>query len=238
MESKPRPSQPCNALPPHRWPRLRALSDVCQLNEHLLEVLAAAARSELPGGTELIAGNSALLASMDPGARRYAARIPIVLIDLNFSDEDWWRSAVHASDDLKNESIGLPVPLRWQPEATREVLMLAWSTVREDRAAASLMFGMSASVANLVAALVPRQMDYIGSHFCSEIQPRWGRAHGFWRRLLSAAIARNDASLAEVHLHALQLLGAEMMNVRKQAQESALHRRDPASRAALSHSRS
>lgn len=238
MESKPRPAQPCNALPAHRWQRLRGLRDVCQLNEHLLDVLAEATRSGLSGGPEVLSGNAALLASMDPGARRCAAQIPIVLVDLNFSDEDWWQSAAHASDDFKNGGAVFPVPWRWQPEATREVLMLAWPAVREDRAAASLMFGMSASVASVMAALVPRQLDYIGSHFCSEIQPRWGRAHGFWRRLLSAAIARNDASLAEIHLHALQLLGGEMMSVRRQAQETALHRSGLASRAALSHSRS
>ena len=238
MESKPRPAQPCNALPAHRWQRLRGLRDVCQLNEHLLDVLAEATRSGLSGGPEVLSGNAALLASMDPGARRCAAQIPIVLVDLNFSDEDWWQSAANAADNFNNAVAGLPMPYQWQPEATREVLMLAWPAVREDRAVASLLFGMSPSVADLLASLGPRQLDFIGSKLCSELQPRWWASHGFWRRLLSAAIARNDGALAEVRLYALQLLGGELMRTQKQAREATAHVNTRASRAVLSHSRS
>lgn len=238
MESKPRPSQPCNALPAYRWPGLRGLRDVCLLNEHLLDVLSEAARSGLSGGPELLAGNESLLATMDPGARRCAAQIPIVLMDLNFCDEDWWQSAADAADSDSTAAAGIPSPYHWQPEVTRELLMLAWPAVREDRAVASLLFGMSPPVADILAGLVPWQLDFIGSHFCSELQPRWGSSHGFWRRLLSAAIARNDSALAEVHLSALQLLGGEMMRAQKQTRESALLMNARTSRAVLSHSRS
>jgi hypothetical protein len=94
--------------------------------------------------------------------------------------------------------------------------MLAWPAVREDRIAASLLFGMSGSVATLIAAMKPHQLDYVGTRYCLEARPRWASSGYFWRRLLSTANVRNESALREVQLYGLQLLGAELMRKREQ----------------------
>jgi len=203
---------PCNALPPPRWPRMRALRDVCQLNEYLLDVLCTLAASEAPTSPSVVANLAELWISLDAPSRRRAAQIPVLLLDLHFQDVAWWREviAVGGGGPVYECSAGQRAA-QWQPEFTREALMLAWPAVREDRVAAGLLFGMSRPVAALVGSLTPQQLDHVSVHYSHEIQLRWAHSHLFWQRLLMSAKADDMNGLAEVHLFGLQLLGGELM---------------------------
>ncbi len=238
MLNKPRPTQPCNSLHPYRWSRSRALRDVVELNEHLLDLVAESYRLDPDSECDLLAGEAHLLATLDPTARRRAADIPLLLVDLNFNDILWWKGAVHAAERPVGNPDPSPCIHRWQPTLTREALMVTWSAVREDRSAASLLFGISGSVSALIGSLSPRQVDYIGVQFSADLRLRWPGSRVFWRRLLSAALAHNESALTAVHLYALQLIGGELMRV----QEGRVHPSRPARHAcghkALSHTSS
>jgi len=217
MQSKlRRPNEPCRALPPHHWPRLRALRDVCQLNEHLLGVLSTAAASGAPSTLGLLTQNSELWCSLDSSSRSRAAQIPILLLDLKFQDETWWNGIVRAASCRSTYEVSAEQGVDpWLTEFTRQALMLAWPSVREDRASAALLFGMSEPVAAIIGALAPQQVDHVSVHHSRAIRVRWAEFPVFWRKLLMAAQADDIQTLRDLHLYGLQLLGGEMLRARE-----------------------
>lgn len=232
MSSTTRPSQRCNTLRSHRWPRMRMLDDVTALNEHLLESLGATLSVD---GTlrHLLAGEAAALAGMELAARRRAARVPVLLMDLNFCDGSWWRSAACCDEDDLGES-----GASWQQQLAREVLTVTWSAIREDRAAASLLVGISRPVSLQIETLNPRQLDRIGARHGAALRPRWQHVPSFWQRLFSASVTADEAALSSVQVQALQLLAAELFaasDVRHHADRPA---RTAPARHALSHASS
>jgi hypothetical protein len=205
-----RPDQPCNSMPAHRWLRTRALKDVCQLNEYLLEKLTAQAALGSPTSLDVVSRHASLWSLLDPEARRRAAQIPVLLLDLKFQDEAWWQGVVRTADArLSDQPIQNAVVEHWLSEFTREALMVAWPTVREDQVAASLLFGMSYSVAAVIGSLTPRQLDYVSLHYSHEMRLRWEKCHAFWRGLLVAAQSGDADALNQLHLFGIQLLGGE-----------------------------
>jgi hypothetical protein len=207
-----RPDQPCNTMPAHRWLRSRALKDVCQLNEYLLEVLTVQAALGSPTSLDVVTRHADLWRLLDPPARRRAAQIPVLLLDLNFQDETWWRGVIcTANSRLTDQRTQNPHVDHWLPEFTREALMLAWPTVREDRVAASLLFGMSESVAAVIGSLTPQQLDHVSLHYSHEMRLRWAQSHAFWHGLLISAQSGDAEAMNNLHLYGIQLLGGERM---------------------------
>jgi hypothetical protein len=199
-------------MPAHRWLRTRALKDVCQLNEYLLEVLSVLAALGGPTSLDVVTRHADLWRLLDPLARRRAAQIPVLLLDLNFQDEAWWKGVVCTANARLTDQRALnPRGDHWLPEFTREALMLAWPTVREDRVAASLLFGMSEPVAAVIGSLTPQQLDHVSLHYSHAMRLRWSESHAFWRGLLSSAQSDDADAMSELHLFGIQLLAGERM---------------------------
>lgn len=216
-----RPMKPCKTMPSQRWPPTRALKDVCQLNDYLLEVLSRMAALGTPTSPEVVTRNADLWRLLDPSSRRRAAQIPVLLLDLNFQDDVWWQGVVHEADArVPDQRLLNPKADHWSPEFTREALMLAWPTVREDRVAASLLFGMSEPVADIIGSLTPRQLDHVSLHRSHEMRLRWAQSQRFWRGLLVSAQSGDSAALSEMHLFGLQLLGGERMRAGAEAKRT------------------
>lgn len=211
MIRKARPDQPCSSLRPYRWPYTRALGDVRQLNDQLLESIAEWMRINPEPARLVLGGHGPLLAGMDPAARRRAASVPILLHDMRFADAGWWTSAARAGDHPSGGARSEQPAYPWQASLTREVLMVVWSALREDLSSAALLFGISAPVATLIESFTPRQIDVVGATYCAELKPRFAGNHSFWRRLLVSATARDDSALASMHVYALQLVAGEIL---------------------------
>jgi len=212
-----RPDRPCNALPAQRWRQVRALKDVVALNEHVLEVLSVVAALRSPVSPHIITEHAELWTSLDSASRHRAAQLPVLFLDLHFQDVEWWQAATHAAGDEVAEDRVLGRDAEsWQPEFIRQTLMIAWPSVREDRLAAGLLFGMSEAVANVLSVLTPQQLDHISLYHSQELRLRWMHSGQFWRRLLSSAKANDIEALGSTHLFGLQLLGGEVLRGRNQ----------------------
>ncbi|MDQ2652721.1 MAG: flagellar transcriptional regulator FlhD [Chloroflexota bacterium] len=210
--AKRRPSLPCNAMPAHRWSRTRALKDVFQLNEYLLDVLSVLAALGTPTSLEVVTRHADLWRQLDLSARRKAAQIPVLLLDLNFQNEAWWQGVIRTSKALlTDQRVQAHRADCWLPEFTRETLMIVWPTVREDRVVASLLFGMSDSVAELIGSLTPQQLDHVSLHYSHEMRLRWAQSHAFWRGLLVSAQSEDPDALNDLHLFGIQLLAGERL---------------------------
>jgi hypothetical protein len=192
-----------------RWKRRQSLDLVLQLNEHCLELLAGVAAADAGSELPLVSANRDLWAQLRPDARKRAALLPFVILDLHFADEAWWQRAVAAPASTLHE----PHSTNWLPSElserlVQETLMFAWQMARSDRTAAQVSFGMRPAVAVIISELMPGQVREIASWKSGSLRMRWQDDSRFWRELLLAVGAQNNEAIAELHLHAkLQLLG-------------------------------
>jgi hypothetical protein len=139
-----------------------------------------------------------------------AARCPMVLLDFNFQHVAWWsrvirtpRGGEYRQPRLSAFRTDDAIPL------ARDLLLEAWSATRSLSHVSSLVFGMAPEVATLISRLSPRDLDRVVVQEIQEMRPRWENRSMFWTELFHAATQTDDESLANVHLHCLQLLGGE-----------------------------
>lgn len=192
-----------------RWKRSQSLDLVHELNEHCLELLAGVAVADAGSKLPLVSANRDLWAQLRPEARKRAALLPFVILDLHFADETWWQRAI----DSPASNLHEPNSTNWLPSElserlVQETLMFAWQMARSDRTAAQVSFGMRPAVAVIIGELKPGQVRDIASWKRESLRMRWQDDSRFWREILLAAGARDNEAIAELHLHAkLQLLG-------------------------------
>jgi hypothetical protein len=187
---------------PQRWPGESALATVRQLNTRCVALLAA----EKTHDDETL---SALWAQVDSRACERAGHCPVILIDLNFQRPDWWqRASQRNADPLETEAERAPETER-AVSLVREILIDAWTISRTMPRALNLVFGMASPVSATIAQLGAPEIDRIATQEARHLKARWPESRSFWRGLLEASVGTDDQALANVHLHALQLLGSE-----------------------------
>lgn len=204
-------SSSTDSLPAWKWTGAEGLDFVYALNDRSLQVLKELSARE--GETfDIVSAFRDLWATLDEAARRRAAKCPFSLLELQFDNVKWWRELKSASSTPAQS--GAPrasFPKEAARELCVEALTLAWHTARSDSRTAALVLGVSPAVAGIIASLGPRDVQRIALRQSHELRPRWDNNPGFWQELLLTAIAGNEASLSEFHLHGLQLLGADLL---------------------------
>jgi hypothetical protein len=207
-------SRSAHVMAPHTWQSARILESVCQVNEHLVSALIEMAKHR-NASTVLVRQNVDALRRMDLVACTRAARIPVILLDLHFQREDWWRNAGRPNGEYRATApVASSLPADYAAELTREALMVAWLAVQRTRRSANLLFGMSDAVANCLGELTPQQLNRIAERSSHELRIRWQSKPEFWRKLLVASQSGSANDLCEVHLFGFQLLGGDLMSVR------------------------
>jgi len=198
------------AIAASRWIGGSCLELIHDFNNRFLESLA---RSAQWGPTEkmpdILRGHERLWSAMDAQARLRASRCPFILADLNFSDADWWqRTQSEKRPDRMDLSEGL-FPWIVGMEMARDALTVAWFTAREDVCLATLLIGMSAEVAQVVAKFSLHQLWQVADREHQRLRPRCENRSAFWGRLLSAAVRDDRETLHDLHRHAFLLADAE-----------------------------
>lgn len=195
------------------WKGSQSLRRVYALNEHCLEVMARLAKNERERtAIEVVNQLRGIWRGMDIAARQCAARCPVLLLDAQFQDEEWWRWAKDARSRYRPTVSPQPYfAPRDGGALMRETLMLAWSMAGNDPNAAIALLGMTPTVSGIIAELGPQQVERIATLHASIVRPRWAGFPGFWRKLLQAACAGDEDSLHDVRLYSIQLLGGELI---------------------------
>ena len=207
-------SRSAHVMAPHTWQSARILESVCQVNEHLVSALVEMAKHGNVS-TVLVRQNVDALRRMDLVACKRAARIPVILLDLHFQREDWWRNASRPNGEYRATApVASSLPVDYAAELTRESLIVAWLAVQRARRSANLLFGMSDAVANCLGELTPQQLNRIAERSSHELRIRWQSKPEFWRKLIAAGQSGSANDLCEIHLFGLQLLGGDLMNMR------------------------
>lgn len=200
-------------IQPHTWKGTHALAGVRQLNGHFLEVLEGLAGADsqklVP---HIIRQYRTLWHGMGPESRARAAATPVLLLDIQLRNDDWWNTRrARSVRRAKAVQASPTIPAKRASELVRETLMLGCVAARDDRFAAKLLFGMSNGVAAIVAGLTSQDIDRIASRSHGDLRLRWEDVPTFWLSLLKAARSDDAGALREIHLYSLQLLGRELV---------------------------
>jgi hypothetical protein len=195
------------------WRGSSALRSVHTLNERCLELLTHLARSNAEHVTpDTVQCYRALWGNLNPKARSQAAQVPFLLLDVYFQDALWWRWARNPHAVRRHRTPARnSFSRRIAAELIRETLMLAWSTVAFDRAAATILLGMAPDVSSIIAELGVHDVERIAARQSRYLQLRWDDFPAFWSRLLNAALQGDEDALHACHLHGIQLLGSELL---------------------------
>lgn len=196
------------SVPP--WAGGPCLELIHEFNELFIEQVAEVAREDgertIP---EIVRMHRDLWVSLDGPARRRASQCPFLLADIQFRNAAWWQ---RAQNDLTWRG-GPPSSARLflrtpAIELTRDALIVAMYTARQDARLAATFFAMSDEVAHIVAKLGLRQLRNIADHYHQHLCPRWQHLSSFWGRFLSAATREDGEVLYDLHLQAFQLSDA------------------------------
>jgi hypothetical protein len=145
----------------------------------------------------------------------------MALLDFNFQRVEWWRGVINVTPpgDSRQRNLGDFGMDEAMPLA-RDLLMEAWSACRSAPNVVGLVFGMAPDVAQLIARLLPSEIDRVLAHEAHELGLRWENRPSFWKDLFHAATQVDDWGLSKVHLHCLQLFGGDWMSSHSNRAES------------------
>ncbi len=196
---------------PPPWAGTPFLALVHEFNELFVEQVAEIARGDdLLTAPEMVRSHRELWAGLDARARRSASRCPFLLADIQFRNQPWWqRVQYHAGGHPDSPPSAAPL---FSPkpavELTRDALIVAWSTARQDTRLAATLLAMSHEVARIVAQLGLSHLRHITDHHHHHLRPRWEHLSPFWGRLLTAAHNDDRDALYTLHLQAFQFADA------------------------------
>jgi hypothetical protein len=187
---------------PPRWKGIDSMQLAFETNKRTLNLLRETATQFRE-----------LWSRLDSEIIERAARLPFVILDVNFTNDVWWRSVSQSPEEPCHYQLTPPM---WPSEVARqlmgELLVFAWHTAKCDRRAARLSLGMSPGVVGNVAALTPQQLDIVSGRHSAALRLRWQGHADFWTRLVDASCSGDDLALAEVRLHAKLLLSGELIS--------------------------
>jgi hypothetical protein len=196
---------------PPRWKGRDSLELVYQLNERALKLLSDAVTNNTADWPVSLQHRELWLTLAADVAQR-AARFPFVILDVHFTDQAWWHSALTNPEGIGHGgSENTCWPREVSEQLMSETLVFAWHTAKWDRRVARLTFGMLPGVVEVVSALTPQQLAVIPARVSGALRLRWQGEPDFWRRLLAAARDVDEDALADIHLHGMLLLSGALL---------------------------
>jgi hypothetical protein len=162
----------------------RQLGPLQEVNKRCIEMMVQAAREDACGIPSLLRHLRDPLRAMTPASRARAAQRAILLVDMQFANFEWWRTA----KDHPERPEPLPV---WRGSFTRTqgthlaraTLILAWHSIRSN-SYGSCLLGITPAVSEIIADLSITEIDRVIERRFRHIRPRWEDRPAVWRRLL------------------------------------------------------
>lgn len=194
---------------PPRWRGRESLDLAFEINQRALKVVSDWAAYPDNAAWSLTTQDRKLWSTLDLQAIAGAARLPFVILNVHFTDLEWWRGVI-AGNLESDASDALPANI--SQALMSETLIFAWHTARWDWRVARLSLGMLPAIATLIAGLTPQQLARVSKEHSSALRLRWDDHPDFWTRLLLATRDGDEEVLAEIHLHAKLLLCGELIS--------------------------
>ena len=207
---KPKEPSALSAVTMSHWSGGSCLELIQAFNDRYLECLARSAQWGDPRALpDILCTHRQLWMALEADARHRASQCPFVLADLEFGNGDWWKEARSGQRSARGEFGGGIFPWIISMEMARDVLTIAWYTAREDICLGTLLIGMSAEVAEIVANFNLHELWHFADRHHDCVRPRHESQRAFWGRLLSAATRDDRTTLKDLHRHAFLLSDAK-----------------------------
>lgn len=194
--------------------RTQLLQSVRDANASCIDMLVHAARIEPRDRFPLVNHLRSLLPQLTPDVRGRAADTPLLLVDMQLRDAEWWTHLQEYPNrpppvppGRGNFSRAGAVPLG------RATLMLAWHGVRSDPVGCCLL-GIAPEVARIIASFSLTELDRAVERRFRYVRPRWEDRPAVWRALLVAAQTDDARRIREVNLRAIQLMTGDLLATR------------------------
>jgi hypothetical protein len=141
------------------------------------------------------------------------AMAPILLVDLEFANADWWHTVcTRPSQQIRTPSWRGSFPRGPAIQLGHATLMLAWGSLKVDVTTTRLLLGIAQPVADLILGLRFDELDRIARQRYRHVRPRWDDRPAIWRRLLIAAQTCDQRLMGACNLYALQLLAGKLLS--------------------------
>ncbi len=185
---------------------LRAAALIQSAHSHCASGLAAPAPS-LPGRLRLQVLLREDWTLLHEAALRRLAECPCLLLDAGLAAPLHWQ---HLPLDGVRDAPPSEGYFGCQVGAAmlRRTLVFAWHLSRASRVSARVVLGMSAAVAERLAATRLRDLEAVAERNPVWMVPRWERSPRIWRQMIAIAIGGNESALRLMRLRTLQLLAA------------------------------
>ena len=190
------------------------LAPITELNEQTLELLKSMAEHGTHERSALDRGVTPRLVQLlrddwrrlDARAQRRLSACPYLLLDAELSQLGRWQRLL--SGGVMDAPLRASAYFRGRAGAAliRQMLLLVWHLARSNRLMAGVTLGLSAAVAEHIAATRLKDLDAIAELCPSWIVPRWEQQPLVWRQLMGAAHSQHPLSLRHAQLRGLQLL--------------------------------
>jgi hypothetical protein len=188
------------------------LAPVAEINEQMLELLKVKAIEPAPVGDRAAPRLVSLLRDqwrrLDPRAQRRLSACPYLLLDAGFSQAARWDRLLSAGV-MDAPARGVYFDGRVGVALIRRMLLLAWHLARSNRLMAGVTLGLSAAVAERIAATRLKDLEAVAELAPAWILPRWEQQPIVWQQLIGAACSDHPLSLRQAQLRGLQLLARE-----------------------------
>lgn len=186
---------------------------LAELNSEALGLLAL--RAAEPGHRELpplLAGLRGQWAELPAHAVRRLSGAPFCLFDAGISHAPRW---LELRTGGVHDASHRPGAAYFDPAAacaiTRRTLVYAWHLSRSRPRAACLVFGVTISAVESLAACSLALLEAAAERNAENLRPRWAHQPGFWRELLAASSAGADKRLHELLLGGISRLAADTL---------------------------
>lgn len=176
-----------NTSPPLPALSAASLATLREINESTLTLLfeIACDVTAEPGDFTLPYRARQLLRQTGPARRAELARIPALLVDVEFRRADWWASAITHRTRIAN-----PIGPRHRNHRrmlralARATLAYVWNTVHQDRAGAQIVLGTDTAVMDVIAGVGPLHLQRLADQALWHLRPRWHDCPPIWEHLL------------------------------------------------------
>jgi hypothetical protein len=192
------------------YAQLPSLSPLHDVNRRCIEMLVQAARSDRPGALPLAQILRDELCATTPDIRAHAAQHAPLLVDMQFANADWWRTA----KDYPTRPAPFPgwrgaFPRAANIELARATLALAWHIVRLEPLTAFLL-GITPAVAEIIVSLSVVDIGQVVERRFRHARPRWEDRPAVWRRLLLTAQTTDARRIREFKTYSLKLMTGDL----------------------------
>ena len=192
--------------------RRDSASPLREINTQCLQLLVGMARRPGDSSRDFIDEISGALCRLSAGAQAAASCFPFLLLDMRFRDHDWWREVIaHPTITRRSPTWLVPFPRQATVKLARTTLVLAWHTARTDRESATVLLGISPSVATLLAQVPLCEIDRIAERQFRHLRPRWEDRPAVWVQMLDSAQSGDQDSAQDFILRGLHLMAGEIL---------------------------